>query len=74
MRSDPLPQGVLLFPRQSVFEAYAVLLKDLSSIVKPIEGRRPVNPFRSFLCESHDLYSVTAEHDMECGILNRGGR
>ena len=35
-------------------------------------GKRPVNPFRSFLGEFRVLYSVTAVRDVDCGILMRG--
>jgi len=48
-------------------------LRNIPTAPFAAKGTRPVNPFRSFPCGFHGLYSVTSKYDMDCGILIRGG-
>jgi len=63
---------LFLLPRRR--QAVALPALPLAQIdpLQQYRRKRPVNPFQSFPRESHGLYSVTAAHDMDYGILMRG--
>ena len=60
------PQGGIVSP------TLANLTLDGLEVLLMKRCKRPVNPFRSFPCGFHRLYSVTSKYDMDCGILIRG--